>query len=98
MEVGCGSGRIYERLVNEGMKGQYTGVEVAPEVDHPRDTDCVFAFYVLMADGLTTPVPRHGRLGGIFGPLEWSGTAAPRSNTCVAASDSMPWFCLWDTR
>jgi len=32
MEVGCGSGRIYERLVSEGMSADYTGVEVSPEV------------------------------------------------------------------
>jgi 2-polyprenyl-3-methyl-5-hydroxy-6-metoxy-1,4-benzoquinol methylase len=32
LEVGCGSGRIYERLFQEGMTAHYTGVEVAESV------------------------------------------------------------------
>jgi|GEM_PF-723667 len=32
LEVGCGSGRIYERLRAQGLKGSYTGVEMSPEV------------------------------------------------------------------
>ena len=32
LEVGCGSGRIYERLVQEGMGSRYTGVEIADSV------------------------------------------------------------------
>jgi 2-polyprenyl-3-methyl-5-hydroxy-6-metoxy-1,4-benzoquinol methylase/glycosyltransferase involved in cell wall biosynthesis len=32
LEVGCGSGRIYQSLRQQGLKAQYTGVEVSPEV------------------------------------------------------------------
>jgi len=32
LEVGCGSGRIFERLVGEGMTARYTGVEVSEDV------------------------------------------------------------------
>ena len=32
LEVGCGSGRIYERLVQDGMGARYTGVEIANSV------------------------------------------------------------------
>ena len=32
LEVGCGSGRIYQRLREEGYQNTYTGVEMSPEV------------------------------------------------------------------
>jgi SAM-dependent methyltransferase len=32
LEVGCGSGRIYQRLRQQGLRARYTGVEMAPEV------------------------------------------------------------------
>ena len=32
LEVGCGSGRIYERLIHDGMTARYTGVEMADSV------------------------------------------------------------------
>jgi SAM-dependent methyltransferase/glycosyltransferase involved in cell wall biosynthesis len=32
LEVGCGSGRIYERLLQSGMTSRYTGVEIAETV------------------------------------------------------------------
>jgi SAM-dependent methyltransferase len=32
LEVGCGSGRIFERLVSEGMTARYTGVEISGDV------------------------------------------------------------------
>jgi SAM-dependent methyltransferase len=32
LEVGCGSGRIYERLRCEGLRARYTGVEMADHV------------------------------------------------------------------
>jgi SAM-dependent methyltransferase len=32
LEFGCGSGRFFERLVQEGMRARYTGVEVAESV------------------------------------------------------------------
>jgi SAM-dependent methyltransferase len=32
LEVRCGSGRIYERLIQEGMTARYTGVEIADGV------------------------------------------------------------------
>jgi 2-polyprenyl-3-methyl-5-hydroxy-6-metoxy-1,4-benzoquinol methylase/GT2 family glycosyltransferase len=32
LEVGCGSGRIFGRLLNEGMTARYTGVEVSEDV------------------------------------------------------------------
>src|SRR5262245_20616350 len=32
LEVGCGSGRIYERLLADGMTARYTGVEIADSV------------------------------------------------------------------
>lgn len=32
LEVGCGSGRIYQHLVNQGFQGAYTGVEMAEYV------------------------------------------------------------------
>jgi SAM-dependent methyltransferase len=32
LEIGCGSGRIYARLQQEGLSANYTGVEVSPEV------------------------------------------------------------------
>src|SRR5262249_26919422 len=32
LEVGCGSGRIYQHLRQQGLKACYTGVELAPEV------------------------------------------------------------------
>ncbi len=32
LEIGCGSGRIYRRLVSEGLSGRYTGLEMAPQV------------------------------------------------------------------
>jgi glycosyltransferase involved in cell wall biosynthesis/SAM-dependent methyltransferase len=32
LEVGCGSGRIYERLQNEGFRGAYTGLEMSSKV------------------------------------------------------------------
>jgi SAM-dependent methyltransferase/GT2 family glycosyltransferase len=31
-EIGCGSGRIYERLCSGGFSGRFTGFEMAPEV------------------------------------------------------------------
>jgi SAM-dependent methyltransferase len=32
LEVGCGSGRVYERLRSEGLRARYTGVELADHV------------------------------------------------------------------
>lgn len=32
VEIGCGSGRIYERLRGRGFSGHFTGFEMAPEV------------------------------------------------------------------
>lgn len=32
LEVGCGSGRIYHRLREQGYRGAYTGIDLAPEV------------------------------------------------------------------
>lgn len=32
LEVGCGSGRIYERLRCEGLRARYTGIEMADDV------------------------------------------------------------------
>src|SRR5207249_3289981 len=32
LEVGCGSGRIYQRLRQQGYRNAYTGVELSPDV------------------------------------------------------------------
>jgi SAM-dependent methyltransferase len=32
LEVGCGSGKIYQQLTSKGFKGKYTGIEMAPPV------------------------------------------------------------------
>lgn len=32
LEIGCGSGRLYDRLTEAGYEGQYTGVEMSSEV------------------------------------------------------------------
>lgn len=51
LEVGCGSGRLYDRLAGAGYAGGYTGVEMSPEViaaarvRHPGQTWVVGSVY-----------------------------------------------------
>jgi glycosyltransferase involved in cell wall biosynthesis/SAM-dependent methyltransferase len=56
LEVGCGSGRIYERLRSEGMRSRYTGVETADHIIAENRARFPEADWKV-ADGYALPVP-----------------------------------------
>jgi SAM-dependent methyltransferase len=55
LEVGCGSGRIYARLQEEGLNARYTGVEMSPEVIASNKRRFPLANWVC-GDGYELPV------------------------------------------
>lgn len=55
LEVGCGSGRIYSRLVNDGFTGVYTGVEMAVDVINTNKNVYPNAYWIV-GTGYKLPV------------------------------------------
>jgi SAM-dependent methyltransferase len=55
LEVGCGSGRIYERLRDEGLNAKYIGVELSPAIISSNQEQYPDARWVC-GDGYDLPV------------------------------------------
>ena len=60
LEIGCGSGRIYAGLVEEGLNARYTGVEMSPEVIASNKSRFPLANW-LCGDGYDLPVAQESQ-------------------------------------
>jgi SAM-dependent methyltransferase len=58
LDVGCGQGDLYGLLIARGFRGQYTGVDLSPELVASARERFPFATYIL-GDVLETEIEEH---------------------------------------